>query len=206
MEGEEGWREVKRQRVRYREHMRILHDRVLIQIGTNDGADEFNRICRRSRPSKVVLVEPFAELNSSIQRNYRKVKNVHVENVAITNIEKGTVVLVLPRNRGNMTSHFSLLPMDDWGNDLIERQVPSMTFSQLCEKHGISYIHYLQIDTEGYDTEIIKTIDFERIRIDIIKYEKWMFPTDAFKRHGEKAKDYGAAGMAYVLNLLKDKV
>jgi len=183
--------------------MRIESGKVLVQIGTNDGKDEFNKLCRKAKPSKVILVEPFAECNPSILKKYKQIQNVCIENVAITEVEKETVTLVLPRNRGGITTQFSILPMDDWGDDLLERQVPAMTFGQLCEKHQISHIHYLQIDTEGFDAEIIRTIDFNSITIDILKYEKWNFSTDAFQRHGEKGKTYGIAGMTYVSNLLK---
>lgn len=47
-----------------------------------------------------------------------------------------------------------------------------MTFMELCEWYEITDIHYLQIDTEGYDAEIIKSIDFAKVNIDIIKYEQ----------------------------------
>ena len=185
--------------------MKIQSNKVLVQIGTNDGADEFNRICRHSMPSMVILVEPNKLHNPSISTQYGLVKNVHIENVAITDVEKGIVTLVIPKGKGYSAVHFSLLPMDDWGDDFEKIEAPSMTFSKLCEKYGISRIHYLQTDTEGFDTEIIKTIDFDKIEIDIIKYEKWTFPTDSLSRHGEKANSYGLAGMEYVSALLKSK-
>jgi FkbM family methyltransferase len=193
----------RRHQVRAAKQIKVRPGTVVVQIGTNDGNDVFNWICRRVRPSKVVLVEPFVECTPSIVENYKRVKNVSIENVAITVAEKKTETLVMPRARGGITSQYSILPMDDWGDDLLERQVPAMTFSQLCEKHGIGHIHFLQIDTEGFDAEIIKSIDFERIRIDILKYEKWNFPVDAFQRHGDKGKTYGVAGMTQVSTLLK---
>ena len=69
---------------------------------------------------------------------------------------------------------------------------------QACWLH----IHYLQIDTEGYDAEIIKSIDISRVNIDIIKYETWNFAEDCFSRRGDKAKLYGVNGMNYISNLL----
>ena len=93
--------------------------------------------------------------------------------------------------------------MDDWGNDFHEITAPSMTFNELCGKYGITDIGYLQIDTEGYDAEIIKSINFTHINIDIIKYENWSFPVSCFTRHGEEAKKYGVNGMTDVIYLLK---
>jgi len=100
-------------------------------------------------------------------------------------------------------SHFSLVPMDDWGDDLTIIESIGLTFNQLCQKHNINHITYLQIDTEGYDSEIIRSIDFTKVSIDNIKYEYWPFPSDRFTRHGENKDMYGENGMKLVEDLLK---
>jgi FkbM family methyltransferase len=184
--------------------MKIHNNKIVVQIGANNGNDEFRDICRTSSPMKIVLVEPNLSLYEDIKKNYEGIDHVFIEHAAITTTEKDRVTLVIPRNRPELynSGNFSLLPMDDWGNDFEEIQAPGLTFNRLCEKYGIQHIHYLQIDTEGYDAEIIKSIDFGRISIDIIKYEKWAFPPDVFSRHGDRAKDYGTAGMLQVKKLL----
>jgi hypothetical protein len=50
--------------------MEIKKHGVLVQIGTNNGDDEFNVIVRESQPSKVILIEPNSGLNESILKNY----------------------------------------------------------------------------------------------------------------------------------------
>ena len=190
----------------------IEKNKILVQIGTHNGGDEFNKICKDSDPSKIVLVEPNSSLNPEIHANYNGVNNVFIENAAIMEANKGTVDLVHPvAIKGKKavngvkygSTHFSLLPMDDWGNKFVTFKAPSMSFNELCAKHSINNIHYLQVDTEGYDVEIIKAIDFEKINIDIICYERWGFGEDAFKRYGDKSKLYGINAMDYASNLLK---
>ena len=53
--------------------------------------------------------------------------------------------------------HFSLVPMNDWGdkNDMVKILAKSITFDEICRRHNITNIEYLQIDTEGFDSEII---------------------------------------------------
>jgi FkbM family methyltransferase len=188
-------------------------NKVFIQIGANNGNDDFNNMVRQYHPSKVILVEPNKELNVELIKNYMGIPNVIIENVAITEKDKGVVELVHPKNVYNkigkriskwnyVSLHYSLVPMDDWGSDFDKISAPSMSFTTLCRKHGISDIHYLQVDTEGYDAEIIKSIDFKQIKIDVIKYEDWSFPESAFKRHGAKAKLYGINGMQFVSHML----
>jgi len=180
---------------------------IVVQIGTNNGKDDFNSMCALLRPSKIILVEPLNGLNTYIWENYKDIKGVFLENVAITAVEKRKVFLVIPKGRPDMygEGNYSLLPMDDWGNSFHRKRTQGMTFTQLCEKHNITNIDFLQIDTEGYDAEIIKSIDFSRFTINTIRYEKWKFSPDCFTRHGEKGKQYGTAGMEYVANLLKEQ-
>ena len=191
-------------------------NKVFVQIGTNDGNDDFLNLVKRNKPSKVVLVEPNVLYIPKIVSNYKDIDNVFIENVAITELDKGLVKLVVPKNENNGKSingidygdptynaGYSLIPMDDWGNNLHTIESNSMTFEDLCEKYEISDIHYLQIDTEGYDSEIIKSIDFTKVSIDFIKYEIWPFQETAFKRHGKKSSLYGANGMKSVFNLLE---
>ena len=187
----------------------LKSNKVLVQIGTNTGMDDFNALARGIYSSKIVLVEPNAALNNKIHGQYKGVNNYCIENVAITKEGVGQVTLVHPKNvldkRGNPTNsphytsgHFSILPMDDWGDNLDTLQADTMTFVALCEKHSMTEIHYLQIDAEGYDCEIIKSIDFKRIHIDAIKFEDWSFPEDCFKKYGIEGKQYGTNAMQYV--------
>jgi len=44
-------------------------------------------------------------------------------------------------------------------------------FNELMEKHGITHINFLSLDTEGGEFDIISTIDFSRYQIDVITLE-----------------------------------
>ena len=73
-------------------------------------------------------------------------------------------------------SHFSLLPRNDWGEkeDMVKLQTKSITFDKICSNHNITNIEYLQIDTEGFDTEIIKMIDLSKYKIKTIEYKEFI--------------------------------
>jgi len=53
----------------------------------------------------------------------------------------------------------------------------SIRFDTLCSILNISEIDYLQIDTEGFDSEIIDMIDFNTYTIHQLRYEAWGFDT-----------------------------
>jgi FkbM family methyltransferase len=195
--------------------MKIKENGVFVQIGTNDGNDDFIKIVNENKPSKIILVEPNFSLNEKIKQNYKEIKNYIIENYAITSDNMGMVELVVPKNDPktgksvNGVSYgdkgFTLIPMDDWGNDFEKIESKSISFNELCKKHNLTHIDYLHIDTEGYDAEIIKSIDFDSIDINIIKYEYWPFDEECFKRHGENSNLYGNNAMNFLNNFLKEK-
>lgn len=41
----------------------------------------------------------------------------------------------------------------------------------ICDEHNISHIHYLSIDVEGAEFEVIKSINFDKVFIDVIGFE-----------------------------------
>jgi len=178
--------------------------RVFIQIGTNDGRDDFNRLVKVVRPDRIILIEPNSIHNKSIRESYREVSNVYIENVAITTAP-GNVKLQHPRNFDGKArngiqysdSHFSLLPMKDWGKELDTIEVQGMTFMDLCKKYKVNHVEYLQIDTEGFDGKIIKSIDFGKVSISSIRYEYWDFAQECFE------EDQGTCGRDEMMEVSK---
>jgi hypothetical protein len=65
-------------------------------------------------------------------------------------------------------------------NDIEEIDVKILVFNDLVEKYNINEIEYLFIDTEGYDYQIIKSIDFNEIKINKVKFE-YKHLDDTFK-------------------------
>lgn len=54
---------------------------------------------------------------------------------------------------------------------IVTERVPCTTLMSLLERHAYLDANILQIDTEGYDGEIIKMIDFQKFKPSLIKYE-----------------------------------
>jgi len=49
--------------------------------------------------------------------------------------------------------------------------VQTRTFNFICEEYDLTHINYLSIDVEGGEYEIIKTINFNKVFIDVIMFE-----------------------------------
>lgn len=49
--------------------------------------------------------------------------------------------------------------------------VPSKRIETICDEHNIKHIHYLSIDVEGGEFDVIKSINFDKVFIDVIDFE-----------------------------------
>lgn len=183
--------------------------KVYFQIGTNDGNDLFLKKVRAEKPDLIILVEPNADLEPIIRENYSGISNVFIFSKAIYYEDNSEVNLFIPAKKGVLgtradngmvyrNAHFSLVPMNDWGSkdDMVKLTTQGIKFDSLCKVFGLKHIDYLQMDTEGFDSEIIKMIDLSKIDIKQIRYEQWNFDADAFtKYHSDKASHLGKNGM-----------
>lgn len=52
-----------------------------------------------------------------------------------------------------------------------EVEVPCFTLEELAAAHGMRHIDYLSIDTEGGELEILRSIDFTRLEVNLIGVE-----------------------------------
>ncbi|MDB5311155.1 MAG: FkbM family methyltransferase [Gemmataceae bacterium] len=57
------------------------------------------------------------------------------------------------------------------GTPIVEVTVPAVTLDSLLRTHDVRRIDLLQIDTEGFDYEVIQMLDFATVRPAIIHYE-----------------------------------
>ena len=155
-----------------------------VQVGSNDATHgdplrDFIFNCNWSG----IMIEPVKFVFKRLEKNFSKFENITLENVAISN-ESGVKDFYylqecddLPVTYDQLGS-FSLdtiLKNSTWIPDIQERivttQVDCITFAQLCKKNNVTDIDIIHIDTEGYDFEIIKMIDFECFKPKIILYE-----------------------------------
>ena len=61
-----------------------------------------------------------------------------------------------------------------WNTDLEYKEkvkVKCFTFDTICDSYNITEIDYLKIDTEGMDYEILKSIDFSKYNIKLLRAE-----------------------------------
>jgi FkbM family methyltransferase len=192
MEGVLGW-------LAAREAFTVVQIGAYIGNTPNDPLYNFLHTALPAHPNRVaVLVEPVREYFDALQDAYRALPTVRLENVAIAEAEGDRDLYRLrpgvdPTKHGHMDwlSQVSSLRPDRFErhNDDERRRaflrefstvetVHCSTLGQLLERHGLEQVDLLQIDAEGYDYEILRTIDFSHFRPRFIGYERVLLHED----------------------------
>lgn len=153
-----------------------------IQVGANDGtlADPIYEFVTRNRVSGVV-VEPLADVFARLEAAYRAFPGVRPVNVAIhASARSVTLHRVAPQFEAGLPDwargiasvnpdHHKLGGVPS--SAITTEEVSCLTLTELLDRFAVRELDLLQIDTEGYDAEIIHSIDFGRIRPKIIRFE-----------------------------------
>jgi FkbM family methyltransferase len=156
-----------------------------VQIGAFDGMmqDPIVHFVRQHH-WKGILVEPQPDVFRRLQSHYEHEKQLVLVQAAIAHTDGVKPFYRIRRNvpglpdwtqmiasfdRSLVLRHKGLIPNVE---DLVEEiPVDCLSFSTLLERNGFSTCDLLQIDAEGFDYEIIKMVDFGRIKPAIINYE-----------------------------------
>jgi len=155
-------------------------DIFFLQIGAHDGRDK-DPVAPfvREHHWRGLLVEPQKQVFAKLLENYADEKQLLFENSAIAE-KDGTLVLyafegVSPDNPASMATssrrHYLTLNSEGRRGKVVAQEVPALSLESLLNKHHVERVDLLQIDTEGYDFNIIKMIDFNRIKPKIIHFE-----------------------------------
>jgi FkbM family methyltransferase len=159
-----------------------------LEIGANDGvvADPIHELVQKHGLSGL-LVEPLPDLFERLQVNYADQPRVAFERCAIgredgeARLYRVRVDAPFPRwahsiasfDRSHLIHHLSGTRNDvSHVEKFIEEvKVPCLKLTTLLRKHGIESLTLLQVDTEGFDCEIVGMALEAGLRPPIINYE-----------------------------------
>jgi FkbM family methyltransferase len=131
------------------------------------------------------MVEPVPYVFERLASHYSDHPRVRLLNLAIADSDGTRPLYYLPQSDDDglptwydalasfrsdvVLSHVTFIP--DVADRMAVMDVPCWTFETLCRKEDLDIIDVIQIDTEGYDFEVIKLIDFERVTPQLLMYE-----------------------------------
>ena len=189
---------------------------VFVKVGANDGitGDPCSDILLANNKWKGLFIEPVPYCIDRLKANFHDSTRFSIEQVAIGSTA-GTKTFyyvdqaasdILPNlpvwfdQLGSFDKNHILKHLDGiLAPFLLECSIEVSTLSDVLSRNGIRDFHLLQIDTEGYDYEVLKTLDFANHAPVMIFVEHRHLPSTQRKemlrllrKHGYSVRDCGS--------------
>jgi FkbM family methyltransferase len=154
---------------------------VVVQIGANQGNDELTELLKNNDVNKLILVEPLNIHNDKLKQCYNNIKNLFIENIAIIDdsnqkeisfyfhkedgVDYGLSFEIATLDKNHILKHGRT------EEGIVEIKVPTMTINDLLDKYELKDVDILFMDVEGFDHEILLSIDYDKYNIKNLYFE-----------------------------------
>ena len=167
-------------------HIAVHKSLVFLQIGANDGVMndpiyQFN-IDNKSVVSGYVL-EPLPDIYERLVKNYKTCPNIKPFNLAIHASESEMTMhrvnplheIEVPEFARGIASfnemHWEKTALVPNAGYMQKVKVKCISFADFIKSNSIEKLDLLLLDTEGYDYQILMSIDFTHIKPKMIRFE-----------------------------------
>jgi FkbM family methyltransferase len=179
--------------------MATVPDPFLLQVGAYDGVeyDQVHHLIRRYR-WRGLLVEPQPGAFARLVENYADQPQLRFEGAALADRD-GSTTLYMPATVEGSPAVSVLASFDEQtlrrgiGHNARIRsvEVPTLTVPSLLARHGVAQVDILQVDTEGFDYEVIRMVLAARVEPSLIRYEHLHLPVSTRRACAELLAERG---------------
>jgi FkbM family methyltransferase len=153
---------------------------TFLQIGAFDGEgdDDLHTLVRLHR-LRGALVEPQPDAFARLQQTYQDQPQVTLLRAAIAE-SNGTRTLYCRRGQVSMAASFDRDHLRRHGipdEEIVAEPVACHTVTSALQAAELDRADLIQIDAEGYDWPIIRSIDFAKLRPAILRFEYRNMPS-----------------------------
>jgi FkbM family methyltransferase len=161
-----------------------------MEIGAWDGigADCFYPLVKKYKISGI-LIEPQEDAFRKLKENYAYHNKIFFDNIAVAEKDCIKPLYFISLNSQTTTPAYAslkkevtekgvaflqrnnILPVGEFSQYILSKPVQCLSISTIIKKHKLNKIDILQIDTEGYEYEILKSMPFDKIKPKIIRCE-----------------------------------
>ncbi len=155
-------------------HLRARPDFTFLQVGAYDGFvnDPIHPLVR-TFGLRGFVVEPQVRILDALKANYAGYPQVLLVNAAIADANDMRDFYISAHGPIQQASFLRshLLKHGVAADQIVSVKVRCVTIASLLREHGLDRCDLLQIDAEGYDYQIVRTIDFEAAKPLVIRFE-----------------------------------
>ena len=135
-------------------------------------------------------------------------KNSIIEQCVVSS-EEGDIAFSPANYLGGIHKYFNESHKARIVKDIKEIKVPAYKLQALLDKHGITEVDYLSLDTEGNEFDVLQSIDYEKVIIKImmieISYPERFYPIyHLLKNRGYRLYGRIVSGLDPAKDLLKE--
>lgn len=152
---------------------------IFVDVGAWDGVCYSNTLFfEREREWSGIHIEPIQAQYEELVKNRPNAVNL---NVAVSDFEGQTEFLSISGDTGMLsgiksnydTRHLQRIEKETIQNNTQATTVtvPVRRLDSIFKEHNVQRVHYLSIDAEGSEMQIMRSIDFESTYIDVIGFE-----------------------------------
>lgn len=162
----------------YENFFHECRDAVFVDIGAHDGMS-FSNTCffEKEMGWKGICVEPIPKIFAELQKN----RKCTLINGCVADwsgqgqflMISGTAEMLSGLLKKYDPKHVARIQqaLVDYGGRADVIGVHCYLLNEILDKHGITHVNFLSLDTEGGELDIISKIDFDRFQIDVIALE-----------------------------------
>ena len=168
------------------EFARLFPSAFFVQVGSNDGLKlDPLRPHILARQWSGIMIEPLPYVFQQLAGVYGDHPRITLENVAVADHDGAAELFYIPESedpslpnwydalgtfrKDVLLKHTEFIP--DIAGRIASTEVPCLTFDSICARNDVATIDLVQMDTEGYDFEVIKLIDLDRYRPKLLMFE-----------------------------------
>lgn len=150
-----------------------------VDVGAHDGKSINNTLHFENNHNWTgINIEPLPDVFNKLTQNRPKCKNYNVaidENegestfirgVGYTEMISGLTKHYDPRHTNRLNTE-----INRYGGSKEELKVKTKRLESIFDENNIKHVHYLTIDVEGAEFAVIKSINFDKVFIDVIEFE-----------------------------------
>lgn len=188
------------------EFARCFPDAFFVQVGSNDGLKlDPLRPHILARRWSGIMIEPLPYVFEQLAAEYRHHPRIILENVAVADHDGTAELFYIPESadpslpnwydalatfrKDVLLKHSEFIP--DISSRISSTEVPCLRFESICARNSVERIDLVQIDTEGYDYEVIKLIDLDRYRPKLLMFEHLHLSAADFEACLDRLRKHG---------------
>jgi len=155
-------------------YLRTRPDFTFLQVGAFDGfAHDPIHPLVEAFGLRGLVVEPQGSVVDTLKASYADHPQVRVVNAAVADANEMRDFYTTARGPSRQASFFRphLLKHGIPADQIETLQVRCATIASLLQEHGLDRCDLLQIDAEGYDYQIVRTVDFSAAQPLIVRFE-----------------------------------